>query len=104
MPGVIRLMVALVMLLKGSSHSISGSLQRSRVIRDHTYRSRKRQCALHGQEATEQKDNQTSVTGVHTRNGNTDGYQPRRTVIHSDSGNYSTRNSNFCFLQSRVLM
>jgi hypothetical protein len=46
MPGVIRRMVALVMLLKGSSRSISGSisgsLYRSRVMRDHTYRSRKR--------------------------------------------------------------
>jgi hypothetical protein len=42
MPGVMHLMVALVMLLKGSSRSISGSLYRSRVMRDHTYRSRKR--------------------------------------------------------------
>ena len=104
MPGVMRLMVTLVMLLKGSSRSISGSLYRSRVMRDHTYRSRKRQRTLHGQEATEQKNNQTSVTGVHTRDGNTDGYQPRRTIIRSNSGDYSTRNSNFCFLQSRVLM
>ena len=104
MPGVMRLVVALVMLLMGSSRSVSGSLQRSRVMRDHTHRSRKGQRPLHRQEATEHKDNQTSVTGVHTRDGNTDGYQPQRTVIHSNSGNYSTRNSNFCFLQSRVLM
>jgi hypothetical protein len=50
MPGMMHLMVALVMLLKGSSRSISGSLQRSRVMRDHTHRPRKSQRTLHRQE------------------------------------------------------
>jgi hypothetical protein len=51
MPGVMRLMVALVMLLMGSRRGISRSLQRSRVMRDHTHRSRKSQRTLHRQEA-----------------------------------------------------
>jgi hypothetical protein len=50
MPGMMHLMVALLMLLKGSSRSISGSLQRSRVMRDHTHRPRKSQRTLHRQE------------------------------------------------------
>jgi UPF0716 family protein affecting phage T7 exclusion len=65
MPGVMRLMVALVMLLMGSRRGISRSLQRSRVMRDHTHRSRKSQRTLHRQKATEQKNDQMSEATVH---------------------------------------
>jgi hypothetical protein len=73
MPGVMYLMVALVMLLKGARRSISGSLQRSRVMRDHTHRPRKSQRTLHRQEAAEQKNDQMAGAEVHTWDGNTDG-------------------------------
>jgi hypothetical protein len=89
---VMRLMVAVVVLLMGSSLSISGSssLQHSRVMRDHTDRSGKRERALHRQEAAEQNNNQISRAETHTPDGNTDAYQPQGTVIHSISGNHST--------------
>ena len=91
---VMRLMVAVVMLLMGSSlsisGSISGSLQRSRVMRDHTDRSGKRERPLHRQEAAEQNNNQISRAETHTQDGNTDAYQAQGTVIHSISGNHST--------------
>ena len=95
---VMRLMVAVVVLLMGSSlsirgsisGSISGSLQHSRVMRDHTDRSGKRERPLHRQEAAEQNNNQISRAETHTRDGNTDAYQPQGTVIHSISGNHST--------------
>jgi hypothetical protein len=87
---VMRLMVAVVMLLMGSSRSISVSLQRSRVMRDHTDRSGKREHPLHRQEAAEQNNNQISRAETHTRDGNTDAYQAQGTVIHSISGNHST--------------
>ena len=99
MPGVMRvmrLMVAVVVLLMGSSRGISGnisgsvSLQHSRVMRDHTDRSGKRERPLHRQEAAEQNNNQISRAETHTRDGNTDAYQPQGTVIHSISGNHST--------------
>ena len=93
MPGVtrmMRLMVAVVVLLMGSSLSIRGSLQHSRVMRDHTDRSGKRERPLHRQEAAEQNNNQISRAETHTRDGNTDAYQAQGTVIHSISGNHST--------------
>jgi hypothetical protein len=96
MPSVMRLMVAVVVLLMGSSRSISGnisgsvSLQHSRVMRDHTDRSGKRERPLHRQEAAEQNNNQISRAETHTRDGNTDAYQAQGTVIHSISGNHST--------------
>jgi hypothetical protein len=93
MPGGVRemsLMVAVVVLRMGSSRSISGSLQRSRVMRNHTDRSGKRERPLHRQEAAEQNNNQISRAETHTRDGNTDAYQAQGTVIHSISGNHST--------------
>lgn len=65
MPSVMRLMVVLVMLLMRYSRSICGSLQRSRLMRDHTHRSRKGQRTLHRQEAAKQKNDQMSDATVH---------------------------------------
>ena len=67
LPEVMRLMLArmlaLVVMLMVARRS--GSLQRSRVMRDHTHRSRKSQRTLHGQEAAQQKNDQMSEATLH---------------------------------------
>jgi len=63
LPEVMRLMLALVVMLMVAGRS--GGRQRSRVMRDHTHRSRKGQRTLHRQEAAKQKNDQMSDATVH---------------------------------------
>jgi len=97
-----------------------GGLQPARMMRDHPSRPCKRQRALHRQQTAQQQDDQVSYRYTHATEFNTMGilpsdpspgsrfYPPRSCQFTGMRikrlRNYSTRNSNFCFRQSSVLM